>query len=78
MLDDQFFNGSTKIGRVRRASYDNLLSHERDGAIVTNGRFVFCELEIAIPKTYGRQADGKRGTGASPARTSACPGARPD
>jgi hypothetical protein len=41
-------------GKLQRACLDLLREHERDGAIPTNGRFVFYELEQRgiIPKKY--------------------------
>lgn len=57
--DGRFFDESTKIGRLRRACFDKVLDHERDGTVPTNGRFLFYELEQdgVIPKTY-RHPDG--------------------
>jgi hypothetical protein len=54
MVPDGFFSPTTLIGRLRKACYDKLLEHDRDGAIPTNGRFVFYELEQdgAIHKSY--------------------------
>jgi hypothetical protein len=51
---ESFFDVATQIGRLRRACYDKLLQHEQDGAIPTNGRFIFYELEQdgVIPKAY--------------------------
>jgi hypothetical protein len=59
-----FFNPNTKIGRLRRASLDKLHEHERDGAIPTNGRFVWYELEQdgVVPKHY-LHADGSKPAG---------------
>jgi hypothetical protein len=50
----EFFDEATKIGRLRRACYNKLLDHQRDGAIPTNGRFIFYEIEQdgAVPKAY--------------------------
>jgi hypothetical protein len=44
----------SKCGRLQQACLDLLRQHERDGAIPTNGRFVFYELEQLgkIPKHY--------------------------
>jgi hypothetical protein len=44
----------SKRGRLQQACLDLLRQHERDGAIPTNGRFVFYELEQLgkIPKHY--------------------------
>jgi hypothetical protein len=58
---EKFFDVTTQIGRLRRACYDKLLQHEQDGAIPTNGRFIFYELEQdgVIPKAY-LNADGTK------------------
>jgi hypothetical protein len=58
-----FFDPDTKIGRLRRACFDKLREHERDGALPTNGRFVFYELEQdgVIPKAYFDTNGSKRG-----------------
>ena len=47
----------TAAGKLQRACLDLLREHQRDGALPTNGRFVFYELEQRghIPKHY----DGK-------------------
>jgi hypothetical protein len=44
----------SKRGRLQQACLDLLQQHERDGAIPTNGRFVFYELEQqgVVPKHY--------------------------
>jgi hypothetical protein len=44
----------SKRGRLQQACLDLLQQHKRDGAIPTNGRFVFYELEQqgVIPKHY--------------------------
>jgi hypothetical protein len=57
-----FFDPNTKIGRLRRACLDKLLEHEHDGAIPTNGRFIFYELEQdgVIPKHYLNPDGSKR------------------
>lgn len=49
-----FFSTDTMIGRLRRACHGKLLWHDAHGAIPTNGRFVFYELEQdgAVPKNY--------------------------
>jgi len=49
-----FFYTDTMIGRLRRACHGKLLWHDAQGAIPTNGRFVFYELEQdgAVPKNY--------------------------
>jgi hypothetical protein len=58
----EFFDEATKIGRLRRACYDKLLDHERDGAIPTNGRFIFYELEQdrKVAKAYYKPDGSKR------------------
>jgi hypothetical protein len=58
----EFFDATTKIGRLRRACYDKVLEHDRDGAIPTNGRFIFYELEQDgdIPKAYFKPDGSKR------------------
>ena len=59
--DDGLSDPSTKNGRLQRALLDLLKEHKRDGAIPTNGRFLFYELEQRglIPKHY---APGKKRT----------------
>jgi hypothetical protein len=54
MVRDNFFSPTSKSGRLRKACYDKLLQHDRDGAIPTNARFVVYELEQdgVIPKSY--------------------------
>jgi len=49
-----FFSTDTMIGRLRWACHGKLLWHDAHGAIPTNGRFVFYELEQdgAVPKNY--------------------------
>ena len=49
----------TKAGRLQRALLDLLREHQHDGALPTNGRFLFYELEQkgVVPKHYP-----KRGT----------------
>jgi hypothetical protein len=44
----------SKAGKLQRACLDLLREHEHDGAIPTNGRFLFYELEQqgVIPKAY--------------------------
>jgi len=46
----------SKAGRLQRACLKLLREHERDGALPTNGRFVFYELEQrgVIPKAYAK------------------------
>ena len=52
----------TKAGRLQRACLVLLRQHERDGAIPTNGRFLFYELEQqgVIPKAYLDASGRKR------------------
>jgi hypothetical protein len=52
----------TKAGRLQRASVDLLAQHDRDGAIPTNGRFLFYELEqqSVVPKAYLDASGRKR------------------
>jgi hypothetical protein len=60
--DDLILSGaSTKAGRLQRALLELLRQHERDGALPTNGRFLFYELEQAgvIPKVYV-DAEGRK------------------
>jgi len=59
---DRFFDEGSKIGRLRRACYDKVLDHERDGAIPTNGRFLFYELEQdgKVAKAYFKPDGTKR------------------
>jgi hypothetical protein len=54
MSEDQLSALETKAGRLQRACLDLLRHHESDGAIPTNGRFVFYELEQIgkTPKHY--------------------------
>jgi len=49
---------NTKAGRLQRAALELLLRHELDGAIPTNGRFLFYELTQAgiVPKHYEGKA----------------------
>jgi hypothetical protein len=54
-IDDNGLSApNTKCGRLQRASLEQLLQHERDDAIPTNGRFLYYELEQAgvVPKHY--------------------------
>jgi hypothetical protein len=53
-MTDTLSAPETKRGRLQQACLDLLQQHERDGAIPTNGRFVFYELEQLgkIPKHY--------------------------
>jgi hypothetical protein len=59
---EKFFDAATQIGRLRRACYDKLLQHEQDGALPTNGRFIFYELEQdgVVPKAYFKSDGTKR------------------
>jgi hypothetical protein len=52
----------TKSGRLQRACLDLLREHERDGALPTNGRFLYYELEQrgVIPKYYLDEQGRKR------------------
>ena len=52
----------TKAGRLQRACLELLREHERDGALPTNGRFLFYELEQkgVIPKYYLYTKDDQR------------------
>lgn len=53
--EDHLLSGpTTKAGRLQRACLAQLRRHETDGAIPTNGRFLFYELEQTahIPKKY--------------------------
>jgi hypothetical protein len=61
LIQLRFFNENTKIGRLRRACLEKLQEHQRDGAIPTNGRFIFYELEQdgVVEKAY-RNADGSK------------------
>jgi hypothetical protein len=60
-MNDLSFNPDTKIGRLRHACYLKIREHESDGALPTNGRFLFYELEQdgAVPKAY-RKPDGTK------------------
>jgi hypothetical protein len=53
-MTDALSAPETKCGNLQRACLDLLRQHERDGALPTNGRFVFYELEQLgkIPKHY--------------------------
>jgi hypothetical protein len=52
--DAQLSAPASKAGRLQRACLALLKQHERDGAVPTNGRFLFYELEQqgVIPKAY--------------------------
>jgi len=52
--DDVLSAPDTKCGRLQRACLDLLHEHDRKGALPTNGRFLFYELEQrgVIPKKY--------------------------
>ena len=55
MNDDALLSApGTKAGKLQRACLELLRQHERDGALPTNGRFLFYELEQmgVIPKKY--------------------------
>jgi hypothetical protein len=51
----------SKAGRLQRACLELLQEHKRDGALPTNGRFLFYELEQrgVVPKYY-RNEDGTK------------------
>jgi hypothetical protein len=53
-MTDTLSAPETKCGRLQQACLDLLRQHERDGALPTNCRFVFYELEQqgAVPKHY--------------------------
>jgi hypothetical protein len=52
----------TKAGRLQRACLDLLREHKRDGALPTNGKFLFYELEQrgVVPKHYVDEHGRKR------------------
>ena len=52
----------TKAGKLQRACFALLKQHEREGAIPTNGRFLFYELEQqgVVPKHYLKPSGEKR------------------
>jgi len=52
----------SKAGRLQRACLALLKQHEREGAIPTNGRFLFYELEQqgVVPKHYLKPSGEKR------------------
>jgi hypothetical protein len=54
MNDDRLSAPGTKAGRLQRACLELLREHERDGALPTNSRFIFYELEQkgVVPKHY--------------------------
>lgn len=54
----------TTAGRLQRACLALIKEHERDGAIPTNGRFLFYELEQAgvVPKAYVYETGPHKGT----------------
>jgi hypothetical protein len=59
MNEDVLLSAShTKAGRLQRACLELLREHERDGALPTNGRFLFYELEQrgVVPKHYPDKA----------------------
>ena len=53
-IEHQLSRAGTKSGDLQRACYDLLCQHDMDGAIPTNGRFIYYELVQAgvIPKKY--------------------------
>jgi hypothetical protein len=61
-MSDTLSAPDTKAGRLQRACLNVLRQHERDGALPTNGRFVFYELEQTgvIPKAYLDEHGRKR------------------
>ena len=62
-LDDADLSApDSKAGRLQRACLTLLRQHQRDGAIPTNGRFLFYELEQqgVIPKAYLDASGRKR------------------
>jgi hypothetical protein len=68
MTDDQdprLSRPTTKRGRLQRALLALLRDHQRDGAIPTNGRFLWYELEQAgtVDKTRARGHPGVTGRG---------------
>jgi hypothetical protein len=60
MID--FFAAHTKIGQLRKACLGKIREHDAAGAIPTNGRFLFYELEQEgkIPKAYLHPDGSKR------------------
>ena len=60
--EDQLSAPETKAGRLQRACLELLHIHERDGALPTNCRFAFYELEQqgVIPKHYLDEQGRKR------------------
>lgn len=56
---------NTCAGRLQRAAYDLLLSHEAAGEIPTNGRFIFYELE-GMGVVFKPKKGMKRGTSMRP------------
>jgi hypothetical protein len=58
----RFLDETTKIGRLRNACYNKLRQHEADGALPTNGHFIFYELEQdgVISKAYFHEDGSKR------------------
>jgi hypothetical protein len=61
-MSDTLSAPQTKAGRLQRACLDVFRKHERDGAVPTNGRFLFYELEQAgvIAKVYLDEHGRKR------------------
>jgi hypothetical protein len=62
LAEDQLSAPETKAGRLQRACLELLHIHERDGALPTNCRFAFYELEQqgVIPKHYLDEQGRKR------------------
>jgi hypothetical protein len=63
--DPRLSRPTTKRGRLQRALLALLRDHQRDGAIPTNGRFLWYELEQAgtVDKTQARGHPGVTGRG---------------
>jgi hypothetical protein len=60
--DTEVLSGAdTKAGRIQRALLELLRQHEADGALPTNGRFLFYELVQlgVIPKAYKYEVGDK-------------------
>lgn len=60
--DSQLSAPDSKAGRLQRACLKLLLQHKNDGALPTNGRFLYYELEQigVIPKKYRDAAGNER------------------
>ena len=65
MDSDLLSRPDTCAGRLQRAAYDLLLSHEANGEIPTNGRFIFYELE-GLGVVFKPKKGMKRGTSDRP------------